>query len=349
MERVPVLVTRPRRSSRSRSRSRSSSPPAARRGPRRGPPRAAKAVGTWCNLSQQETREFMAYYGFNDIGTGDLATRSNPNAPCERLTALFPAKCMRDRVLVKKLGSGSFGHVYEFMDSQGNRGAVKFIASDNIKAVQAEVAMHKKLARIGVAPGFIGACYTVGINTLSRQAVADMRRRLGHHDPRDGRTIGGAALRQARARYVNIIFMEKIDHTVEATLRHKQPRAVMMKIIVAILAIIDKLKRANMTHGDLHFENMAWMTVPGGKSELRFIDTGFTADGEHYPELDFYQMVRTAHPRFSNAHPDNLAFLRRAFRTLAWKRYGLRIPTHPDDVEDGYWRLHGRYKRRHGM
>jgi serine/threonine protein kinase len=291
-------------------------------------------------MGQQEVQDMFLYYGLKKTSIDvnkDIAKWDDPNYFCSIMEKMFPASCTKKYTFVSYLGKGAFGHVYEIRDkTNGKRGAVKFQLSDDPASIKRELAMQKKLHSIGVAPAVWDHC-SMKTSRPSAAALKDLQKRL--------RTKRRP---EARGQDLHMTMMEKVDGTVSKLLQTKQTESQLKGIKTSILSIVDKMRRHKISHGDLHWDNIAYRYTGHNKIEIRVIDTGYTTDKVHRPEYDYLQLYRCLDKAYEpKMNESNRKDLRSFIRRHAYHKYKFTLPKDQNKTEE-LWetmtdKFHSRY------
>jgi serine/threonine protein kinase len=224
---------------------------------------------------------------------------------------------LRGWTLVKYLGGGAYGKVFLMKNPQGKSVAVKLqkigAGSDDPSE---EVRMQKIFAGHGLGPKVIQHTSTT--------------------------TASGAM--------VDLIVMEPVDYTLrEALCMAGNNRRRVQFVAEQIISLMERMKRHNLTHGDMHDENLAFR-VEGGQLKPLLIDFGFSGENIHFPEVDAEQLARvmvTSDFGVPYPHTDILVEELETFLRLGGSRYKIK-GTHNahDDIHDEYMKKREQAKRK---
>lgn len=198
---------------------------------------------------------------------------SDPNQRCEMMTNLLPASVKRilgGFKVAKLLGSGKFGTVA--LLQKGQRAvAAKFVRGDDPSAwmsVEDEFKISTLFGMYGLSPQTVGQVQTF--------RGSDRRKRYFY-------TMQTA----------DTVFSTYF----ECIVRSKYPRTKAKRSIDAIIdafrILFHRMKMFNVTHGDMHDENvMVKFTDDGESNRIYLIDCGQAIIGHFDPLLDVSQLIR---------------------------------------------------------
>jgi hypothetical protein len=243
---------------------------------------------------------------------------NNPtNFMCREVVKLM-GPSLRGWSLVKYLGGGAYGKVFLMKTPQGKSVAVKIQklrAGDDPKE---EVRLQKIFAGYGLGPNVIKHTSTT--------------------------TASGAL--------VDLIAMEPIDYTVREVLcMSGDSRRKVEFVADQIVSLMERMKRYNLTHGDMHEENIAFR-VEGGQLKPLLIDFGFSGENIHFPEVDAEQLIRVlVDSDFGVPYPhtDILADKFRAFLRRGGSKYTIKGTSNAfDNIHDEYLDRLKKAKRKGG-
>lgn len=222
-----------------------------------------------CNLDVPRMRKKIKQTGLPDkvkrILTDGLDDESmDPSEVCRDVTsnvqALLGPKFAGDGwVVVQFLGAGAFGvtvGVQRVVDQKTESRALKIVAEESYANFRKEINMHEKMADIGLAP----------------KVYSDMMYE-GH---------------RYKKRIIMAYGMQQIDMIARDFLSTAQTSQQMRLFSNQLVDILKRLKRHNITHGDLHTENLA---VQEGR--LQLIDFGWSTDTRAWSLYDYVQFFRT--------------------------------------------------------
>lgn len=179
---------------------------------------------------------------------------------CDEIANYMPKGCIQNWTIIKKLGQGAFGAVF-LAEKDGQTAALKIIIdspdNSNFVPIEDEVRMQRAFAAAGLAP-----------------------RLYCHAKTNVGRST------------IHMILMEPVDFTLNAfmcrdVVNHDSLKAIAMSIFKTLL----KMKRLNVTHGDMHTENIAFRVQPDGTYKMLLIDFGQSSLRVHRPLVDAEQLL----------------------------------------------------------
>ena len=163
--------------------------------------------------------------------------------------------------LVKKLGEGAFGIALLIGKSMFDTLVMKLQIVKDDRQFDHEVEMQKKFAAVHLAPKVLD------VKTWSH-----------------------------RGQRVAAILMNKVDGILDAFLSTDQPTAALDQIVRWTVDAIQKMCDAKLTHGDMHFQNFAYVVdLPDGKEEeddAEFVPVD-DIDGAEEDENDEFKATRT--------------------------------------------------------
>jgi len=224
---------------------------------------------------------------------------------------------LRGWTLVKYLGGGAYGKVFLMENPQGKSVAVKLQKPEaGSDSPEEEVRLQKVFAGYGLGPKVLKHTSTT--------------------------TASGAL--------VDLIVMEPIDYTLREVLCMTGNNRRRVEFVVEqIISLMERMKRHNLTHGDMHDENIAFR-VEGGQLKPFLIDFGFSAENFHFPEVDAEQLTRVmVQSDFGVPYPhsDILVDELETFLRLGGSRYKIK-GTHSahDDIHDEYIDKRKKVKRK---
>ena len=161
--------------------------------------------------------------------------------------------------VVQFLGAGAFGitvAIHRIVNDKPDLRALKIVAEESFATFRKELNMHEKMAHLGLAP----------------KVYSDMLY--------EGRQYG--------KRVIMAYGMEQIDMLARDFLNAPQMREQMHMFGKQIVDILKRMKQNNLTHGDLHTENLALH-----QGRLQLIDFGWSIDTRAWPLYDYVQLFRS--------------------------------------------------------
>lgn len=228
-----------------------------------------------CYISSEEVLQFMEFIKHDKLIASYLKSpgRASEQAKryvntilrrivnnCDEMVNYMPRGCIKGWSVIKKLGQGAFGAVF-LAEKEGKLAALKVIIdsgdNSNFVPIEDEVRMQRVFASSGLAPQiYCHAKTSVGKTTI------------------------------------HTILMEPIDFTLNAfmcreVVTHDTLKAIAMSIFKALL----KMNRLNVTHGDMHTENIAFRVQPDGTYKMLLIDFGQSSLRVHKPLVDAEQLL----------------------------------------------------------
>lgn len=187
---------------------------------------------------------------------------------CDELVKLM-GRSLRGWRLVRYLGGGVSGKVFQMQSPDGRLVAVKFM----IEATPGEAADEVRAQ--GVFHGFGLAPRVLEHKTITTQAGVKM----------------------------HLIVMERIDFTLEEMLCvAKHNVATIRKIAGEVVNLMARMRTARVTHGDMHTQNIGYV-VRDGKYVPILIDFGQSSTRSNYPLVDAEQLLRILTYRGMGMYP----------------------------------------------
>lgn len=167
--------------------------------------------------------------------------------------------------LSRKIGSGQYGITYSLCKSHTECKAVKLQIVKNRAEFDQEVRMQKLFHEHGMAP----AVHSV-------QTYKHKRKTVG------------------------VIVMDRVDGVLSSLLQKPLKAKAIDDIVASLVDIIRQMKQLKLTHGDMHYANVAYVyrTDWRGDLSLHFslIDFGWSCDKQATPEIELVQLLRTLDP-----------------------------------------------------
>lgn len=297
----------------------------------------------WCTLTQQQLRETILRMGLGkDISMKDIPTPKDPNRLCKSLGEILSAACAKGWQVTGYLGRGANGTVFDVVRKKdGRKGVVKLQYKDP-HTIKEEVSEQRKLHKKGLAPELIEYC-------------SFKPRSIGSKSERDLRNAVRSSTRAPRGHRVYLLFMDKLDGTVEDWLNRSpvSPRS-MGALGRAVFDLIQRLREEGFTHGDFHIGNLGYVFTDSSKTKVRImpIDFGWTSTKRAFTYLEVIQLVRTSHPMYNAGMPrDTLAQFVAVVRKLAEKVYAYKLPMGQSSIESHFMKEMREYvghRKRHG-
>ena len=191
-------------------------------------------------------------------------TSVDPARVCRDITsnvqALLGPKFTSDGwTVVRFLGAGAFGvtvGVRRVVNQKPESRALKIVAENSYASFAKELNMHERMADLDLAP----------------KVYADMMY--------EGRRY--------KKRVILAYGMQQIDMIARDFLSTAQTSQQMRLFSNQLIDILKRLKRNNITHGDLHTENIA---IQDGR--LQLIDFGWSSNTQGWTLYDYVQLFRT--------------------------------------------------------
>jgi hypothetical protein len=225
---------------------------------------AAYVVGQEMHKAANELMTNPTYSGYLDPDAAGVAFY------CRTIMSLISHPLVDGWNVVRYLGGGSFGKALLIMNPSGARRVIKIAVEDSSNDylnVREETEMQRVFHEAGIAPRVHGS-YTKKIG--------------GKHS-------------------VSVIVMDPVDYTLKEMLclveysGHKKTVAdARVKYLAGLLMdAILAMRRAGLTHGDMHDTNVGVLVDANNKvKKVVFIDFGQSSSKIHYPKVDMEQMLR---------------------------------------------------------
>ena len=225
---------------------------------------AAYVVGQEMHKAANELMTNPTYLGYLDPDAAGVAFY------CRTIMSLISHPLVDGWNVVRYLGGGSFGKALLIMNPSGARRVIKIAVEDSSNDylnVREETEMQRVFHEAGIAPRVHGS-YTKKIG--------------GKHS-------------------VSVIVMDPVDYTLKEMLclveysGHKKTVAdARVKYLAGLLMdAILAMRRAGLTHGDMHDTNVGVLVDANNKvKKVVFIDFGQSSSKIHYPKVDMEQMLR---------------------------------------------------------
>jgi hypothetical protein len=150
-------------------------------------------------------------------------------------------------------GAGVFGLTLGVENSRGVKYAIKIVQEADAAGFKREIKMHQKLARADLAPKPFQPIYT-GVRVPKGQV-------FGYR-------------------------MEQISSDLEPVFFAARSKDEVKQMIRELVGVVDRMDKANMVHGDMHWGNIAVQN-----QKVTLIDFGRTRQGR-WPAIDMIQLFR---------------------------------------------------------
>ncbi len=235
------------------------------------------AKKVWCNMSQLEVRRLILKMGLGrDIGRNDVASPANPNKLCEMVTAMLSATCLRGWKVTTFLSAGKYGHVFRGVHTRSGESAAIKVQIGRITRFQREVRTQKAFHRMGLAPKVIRSCSFQPRGRLDDTAHRLLNKELGEdlNFPPQGK--------------VHVIIMEEVAGVLGKWLKRPKSKDQLMKTACEIVALAQQLQTNNLTHGDFHLYNIAYVYTNASRRHMKLmlIDFDRSYVGVAHPRLE---------------------------------------------------------------
>ena len=224
----------------------------------------------------------------------DIKNNTTDEKKCEIITKRFPKKFVNK--ITGLFGMGSFGFVFANTEPNGERIAVK-VSSINEHTTEDDLNAEVRISKIFFDLG-------VGLE-IKKFGTA--------HIENSGRDLHG------------FIQMERINGTLWDLLKAKEwNKSEIHEIVSKIFDIIKIISDNNLFHGDLHLQNIGFITDSYGELQLKLIDFGRSHE-RSAPRGDIALLLRSA---YSILNP----FIRDTFvgftNELLEKMFNVRLKIH---------------------
>lgn len=217
-----------------------------------------------CYITDKELNQYIKFISSGKLNVrppqfvNDILTRIA--SPCDKIARFMPGACIKGWRVIRKLGQGAFGAVF-MAERAGELAALKIVVdspnNNTFVPIEQEVRMQQAFADAGLAPRiFCHAKTRIGANT------------------------------------VHMILMEPVDFTLNALLcRDVVTRETLKEIGMSLFRVLLKMRKLNVTHGDMHTENIAFRQQPDGTYKMLLIDFGQSSLRVNKPVVDAEQLL----------------------------------------------------------
>lgn len=232
---------------------------------------------------------------------------------CEVLTRMMPASCMRQWRITKFMGSGASAYVFGCRHKKTNSaGALKIFSANDNSLVRSEVNSHNKFSKLHLSPKIISHC----------------------------------SLRKGR-RKIYFLNMSRVDTTLYKWLAERRSKKLLDKLITRIFDILLIMEKHNVTHGDLHLDNIGFVYGRGNEpGRIKILDYGYASTARSMPEIELVQFVRTLHSRYTpRINRENANYLIKQCRAESKRLFDLSIPRSLTHIEERFSQLRRKLKR----
>lgn len=213
---------------------------------------------------------------------------------CQVLKEYLPEGFLQDWRITKFIGIGSSGTVLSTRGPHNQRGALKIVRK-KLSDVKKELRMQKKFHKLDLGPGIL--------------------KHVSFKPEGSRKTI-------------HLIHMERIDGTIATYLEKPVSKTQLKKFMDRFMRIIKIMLDNNVTHGDLHSENIGFVYNRGEKvGKIQINDYAISRDKYSNAELSMIQFLRVNHRLIQpDMNPDNRKFVNKYLRQQAKKIYGIKFP-----------------------
>jgi len=261
-----------------------------------------------CHISKAEFARFLQFISGDDNDdddgsgshSGSHSGSSSGSTPvpvpvplkfenaCQEIMQMMPQTCFHDKwEVVGILGRGAYGIVFllnevdgtkvalrkdrqgqdgrqDQQDPQGRQASLKIQVTDenSVLTPENEINMQRVFAAENLAP------LVLCVDTV---------------------VVHGQKL--------TLILMEKIDFTLGDLLsRHKIPKVYVNMVTRGVVALLERMRELQFTHGDFHDENIGFRVVStpsGPQVQVLLLDFGMSTARKNYAELDAEQLYRS--------------------------------------------------------
>jgi hypothetical protein len=231
-----------------------------------------KRVARKLNQNEQEAIDsFVKTREYKKMAHKVMMLTSDPNTPCRAFKRYLPkSKMLRGWEALSVIGRGKFGVV--FLMQRGKTQRVLKIVQDkktSFNSPKVEVQIQTVAAAAGIAPKIRGQ--------IERYIGTDGLHRIMFFTDSLDITLSS--------------YLRCIELTLGNDLNAKQ--RLWELIVVALFALMTKMKKLNMTHSDMHTENVMLGFESADKLKIQLIDFGQSSLKECHPSVDVSQLLRT--------------------------------------------------------
>ena len=223
------------------------------------------------SMSKKQVKPFYRYLGLDNP---ELLNKSGGRLFCNMVMKEIGHPMLKGWKIVRFLGGGLYGKAFLIMNPQVGTRVIKIArdTDESYLSIADEVRIQREF-----------------------HACVDVNGRPNPIAPE----VYGTYTKLIHGQKVSVIVMGAIDCTLQEMLclvqkKNRSDRVKMVyHLVVLLMRIILTQKRANLTHGDMHDQNIGLYTDPKtNKTSMLLIDFGQASTKTFYPHVDFEQLLR---------------------------------------------------------
>jgi len=309
-------------------------------------PLPAPRQSIWCNLNQVDIRRTIHKMGLSrDITINDIPTHENPNKLCDSFKDII-GTCLKGWRITSKLGEGAFGIIYGVIRKSDNLEGVMKIQHMDPKEIELEINSQRHFHKFKLAPKIIETCIfkpdkmPKKIQDLLKKSLDLNKKEMKEKIPQNHK--------------VYLIFMGKVDGVVEDFVsRVPETKKGIEPIVNAIVDVVKKLKKANISHGDFHFGNMGFKYIDSSKKFIKMvpIDFGWANITKSSTKIELLKPAETIGPEyFDDNDPkkpskDFVKIFRELLQEKSESVFKIKIPKTDKALSKAYESEHKKYEK----
>lgn len=222
------------------------------------------------------------------------------------------------------LGQGNYGIVYKSITHPGY--VFKIFFTDSRYIAENEANMNKIFENVGIGNEIAAAVIVKSpknmdfFSKLPNNPIIPTEIRNIHNqvitNPEKKKRFNKHVELFKKYKYIAYYRLKEIDITLNDYLKTPLPQDKIRNIAHEIGRILETCKKNKITHGDMHFENIAI----DEKGKLTLLDFGFSSKGKSVTFIDVLQLLRSV-TVIGDANKNNLRRLRMELGNLAIVKY----------------------------